>query len=79
MTVEQLGEQGVELPSFRGVEAGEELVLDGVGVPLELLEMSPAVGGEGDDVAAAVGGVGLTVGMVAALEALDRRPTGPRR
>jgi hypothetical protein len=54
VAVEQLGEQGVELLPFGRVEALEELVLDGVGVLLQFLEVLPAGVGEGDDVAAPI-------------------------
>lgn len=71
VTVEQLGKQGVELLSFRGVEAGEEFVLDGIGVLLEVLEVLPAGGSEGDDVATPVGGVRPTASLVVAFEAVE--------
>ena len=71
VTVEQLGKQGVELSSFRGVEAGEEFVLDRIGVLLEVLEVLPTGGGEGDDVATPVGGVRLTAHLVVAFEAVE--------
>ena len=32
MAVQQFGEQGLELALFRGVEAGQEFGLDGIGV-----------------------------------------------
>jgi threonine dehydratase len=57
--------------SFRWVEAGEEFVVDLVGVPLYFLEMPRAGGCERDDVAAPVGGVGLTVDLVMALQAVE--------
>lgn len=47
------------MPSFRWLEAGEELVLDSVGVLLEFGQVTLAGVGEGDDVAAPVCGVGL--------------------
>jgi hypothetical protein len=71
VAVEQLGEQGVELCSFSGVEALEELVLDGVGVQLQFVEMLLAGDGEGDDVATPVRGVGLPVDIVAGLKAIE--------
>jgi threonine dehydratase len=71
VTVEQLGKQGAELFSFSGIEAGEEFVLDGIGVPLEFLEVLPAGGGKADDVAAPVGGVCLAVDVMAAFEAVE--------
>ncbi|WP_399880103.1 hypothetical protein ACGH7X_00385 [Streptomyces sp. BBFR51] len=71
MAVEQLGEQAVKLSSFHGVEAGEQFGLDGIGVLLEFLEVLPAGGGKGDDVAAPIGGVGLAVDPAAALQAIE--------
>jgi hypothetical protein len=41
ISVEELDEQFVELPALVGVQADEELVLGGVGVPLDLLQVPP--------------------------------------
>jgi hypothetical protein len=59
------------MPHFLGVEADEELVLDGVGMLLDFPEVQPARSGEGDDVAAPVGGVGLAVYLAGTLEAIE--------
>jgi hypothetical protein len=71
MAVEQFREQGVELLSFSRVEALEELILDGVGLQLQFVEMLLAGDGEGDDVATPVFGVGLPVDIVAGLKAIQ--------
>jgi hypothetical protein len=71
MSVEQLGQQAVELLSFDIVEAGEQFVLHGIGIPLEVLEMLPARNRNGDDVATPVGGIGLTADQVLGLEAVE--------
>jgi NAD(P)-dependent dehydrogenase (short-subunit alcohol dehydrogenase family) len=71
VAAEELGEQFVELPALGGAQAGEQFVLGGVGVPLDLLEIPLTGGGKRDDVAAPVGGVGLPVDAAAALEAGD--------
>ena len=71
VAVEEFPEQGLELVAFGGVEAGEELVLDGVGVVLEFFEVVVAGGGRGDDVAAPVGGVGLPVDVAGGLQPVE--------
>lgn len=71
VAVEQLGKQVAELSLFGGVEACEQVGLDGIGVPLEFSEVLPSGRGEGDDVAAPVGEVGSTVDLAAGLQAVD--------
>jgi hypothetical protein len=39
MAVEELGEQSVQLSALGGAQADEQLVLGGIGVPLDLLEI----------------------------------------
>jgi hypothetical protein len=69
VTAEDLGEQFVELSALGWVQRGEELVLGGAGVPLDLLQVSPACLGQRDDVTAPVAGVDVPVNVLAAFEA----------
>lgn len=50
VAIQQLGEQGMQLLPFGGVQSREQIVLDGVGVLLQLVEVLPATLGGGDDV-----------------------------
>jgi hypothetical protein len=71
VAVEQLGEQGVELPPFGRVEPFEELILDRIGVPLQFFEVLAAGSGQRDDVAAPVGRIGLPAYVPPALDAVE--------
>ncbi|MFG2961191.1 hypothetical protein ACGF5O_46650 [Streptomyces sp. NPDC048291] len=71
MTVEQFGEQIVQLSSFLSVEAGQECVLYDIGVPLEFFEVRPADGGEADHVAPPIGGIGLPADLTVAFQAVE--------
>jgi hypothetical protein len=61
MAIEELGEQFVQLLALGGAQADEQLVLGGIGVPMDLFEIPLPRGGDRDDIAAPVAGVGLAV------------------
>lgn len=71
VAVEQLGEQELELEPFCRVQPVDQLLLDGVGVPLGLREVVRAGVGDADELAAAVCQVGPPVDVAPRFESVE--------